>query len=107
VSTGHFFVDSEGNRHHLGSDIPKRGKRKGGKVFSLPLEEIEDGSIEAGLLCLRAFQAENPGVVLKLDEIAYVCGCSDSLIVLIEQQALKRVRKYHSKSLAEFAGRKS
>jgi hypothetical protein len=66
-----------------------------GKVFSLPMESIKDGSIEAGLLCLSLWLAEHPGAVLSRDEIAFVCGCSDSLIGAIENQAMGKLKKRH------------
>jgi hypothetical protein len=63
-----------------------------GRVFSLPRKQVVDGSIEAGLICLTAWRAENPGHSLSRDEIAFVCGCCDTLIWRIENAALKKLK---------------
>ena len=74
------------------------------KVFSLPESEIEDGSVEAGLLCLSYWVAENPGLTLSHAEIAHVCGCSVSLIATIEQRALRRIKRLHREILRDHEG---
>lgn len=101
MKSSHVFKDVDGNEFHLGSSVRKTGPHIGGKVFSLPLDQIADGSIEAGLLCLSLWLCRHPGVTLTRREIAYVCGCSDSLIYALEQTALKRIRKFHSRLLID------
>ena len=76
-------------------------KNPTGQVFSLPESEIEDGSIEAGLLCLSHWAAEHPGVRLDRATIAHVCGCSEALIGLIERRALRRIWRLHAEMLRE------
>ncbi len=81
-----------------------KGPRNGGRVFSLPMEEIRDGSIEAGLLCLRAWLADKPpGYTLTQEEIAFVCGCHRNVIFFLDHNALKHLRKFKVKlHLEEF-----
>ena len=52
---------------------------------------MEDGSIDAGLDLLCAVTPR--GVVRTLDEIAHACGCSRGNIWLLEQSALKKLRR--------------
>jgi hypothetical protein len=56
-----------------------------------PLEEVRDGSIEAGLLLLSMVTPR--GVELTQTEIAFVCGCSRGLIYLIEKAATRKLRR--------------
>lgn len=69
------------------------------RVFTRPIETIKDGSIEAGLLSLRAWQLEHPGVPLSLSDMAHVCGCHKNLIFEIEKRALKKMRKFKIEAL--------
>lgn len=51
-----------------------------------------DGEIDAGLLLLMSTPAPDGGV-WSHREIAYVCGCSRSYIWLLEQRALRKLRR--------------
>jgi len=53
--------------------------------------QLEDGGIDAGLLLLVA--TTPPDRVWGHREIAYVCGCSRTMIWLIEQAALRKLAK--------------
>lgn len=63
---------------------------------------MKDGSIDAGLLLLTMILPR--GVELSLPEIAYVCGCSPTIIKRLESSALRKLR-VHADRLDEAVDR--
>jgi hypothetical protein len=55
------------------------------------LAEVEDGSIDAGLLLLGMVTPR--GVTWTQDEIAKACGCSRAYIYLLETSAREKLRR--------------
>lgn len=95
----HEFKDAEGTIHKLGGKLGRHGTKNGGRLFSLPLSEIKDGGIDAGLILLTYWCNEHPGVTLTRDQIAFVCGCSDSFIYALQERALRKLNKFHARKL--------
>ncbi len=53
-------------------------------------EDLTDGGLDAGLTVLAAVMPRD--VVLSLDEIAFVCGCSRQDIWGIERRAKQKLK---------------
>lgn len=64
----------------------------------MELENIEDGSIDAGLLMLGMVTKE--GQKRTAQEIADVCGVSDQTILNIQHKALAKMRRKMEKIMA-------
>ena len=87
------YSDRKRGRFQSGGTRSTQRHDFNGLVFSLPHRKIVDGSIEAGLICLAAWGKEHPGRTLSRDEIAFVCGCSDTIISRLENSALKKLKR--------------
>ncbi|HEX3800231.1 MAG TPA: sigma factor-like helix-turn-helix DNA-binding protein [Verrucomicrobiae bacterium] len=65
-------------------------------------EQIADGSLEAGLICLRAWV--KPHQTMTHRDIAKVCGVSRGTIFNIEHTAVKKLRHAMRKQLRQTYG---